>query len=122
MSAPPTANAVAAAAAVRRPKVLVLNPNGIGTLPKRVLLARAVQEGRCDLVILPETHLSSDGEAAELVREWGGRGQPWRGEAFWSHGPRPRFATGRRSRGVGWLVTRCARLRGSSDRRRFGRV
>lgn len=101
----PSTTAASAATASRRPKVLVLNPNGISTPGKRLRLARAVLEGGYDLVILTETHFSSDEEAAELIREWAGRGRPWRGEAFWSHGPRPRAAMGRRSRGVGILLS-----------------
>ena len=102
MSAPRTAAAPAAPRG-RRPKVLVLNPNGIVSRSKRHAVAEAVREGKYDIVILPETHLSTDAEAAELVREWAGRGRPWRGEAFWSHGSRGRI--GRGSCGVGVLLS-----------------
>ena len=102
MSAPRAAAAPAAPRG-RRPKVLVLNPNGVVSRGKQQVLATAVLGGKYDIVILPETHLSNDAEAAALVREWAGRGQPWRGEAFWSHGTRGR--TGRGSCGVGVLLS-----------------
>lgn len=68
------------------PLVLSLNVNGLRSASKRKALFAQLQQGPWQVVLLQETHSSSDDEAAAWAQEGAGPGMPWLGQAYWSHG------------------------------------
>lgn len=80
-------------------RVATVNANGLRRARQRLMpFFEAVISQNYDIVIIQETHCSSDEEAAQWMRITGGPGMHWKGQAFWSHGTSA-------SRGVAILIT-----------------
>jgi exonuclease III len=76
---------------------LVVNVNGLSAPAKRRTLFKRLMQLHADVVVLCETHSTSDEQVQGWVQEGAGPGKPWQGHAFWEHGAD-------RSRGVAVLL------------------
>jgi len=82
-------------------KVIAVNVNGLAAATKRRGSFAFLQEQRCAVALLSETHGISDSQAQSWVQEGAGPGRPWQGAAFWAR----QAAQGQRAAGgVGVLI------------------
>lgn len=81
--------------------VTAVNVNGLSAVMKRRNFFAWLQQQRCGVVLLSETHSTSDSQALTWVQEGAGPGRPWQGAARWSR----QVVRGQRAAGgVGVLV------------------
>ena len=66
-------------------RLLSLNVNGLSGRSKRRTLFAGLARLRHDVVVLQETHLTSDKDGASALRAGAGAGRPWGGRGFWCH-------------------------------------
>lgn len=78
-------------------RVLSCNVNGLRDSRQRIALFERLRAEAADIVVLQETHCSTDEEATQWVQQGAGPGAPWAGHAFWQHG-------NNRQRGVAILL------------------
>ena len=65
-------------------KVMAVNVNGLAAGPKRREFFASLQQQRQAVVLLSETHTTTDSQGQGWVREGAGPGRPWVGAAFFS--------------------------------------
>lgn len=78
-------------------RVLSCNVNGLRDSRQRTAFFERVRAEAADIVVLQETHSSTDQEVTQWVQQGAGPGAPWAGQAFWQHG-------NNRQRGVAILI------------------
>ena len=66
-------------------QVAAVNVNGLTEATKRRTLFTWAQEQHHGIVLLSETHCTSDSQAQQWVQEGAGLGKPWQGASFWCH-------------------------------------
>ena len=82
-------------------KVMAVNVNGLAARSKRRPFFASLQKQRQSVVLLSETHTTSDSQGHSWVQEGAGPGRPWAGAAFFcSRAEQEQRAT----RGVGILI------------------
>lgn len=76
---------------------VVVNVNGLSAPAKRRTLFKRLMQLRVGVVVVCETHSTSDEQVQGWVQDGAGPGRPWQGHAYWAHGAD-------RSRGVAVLL------------------
>ena len=67
-------------------RVLSINVNGLqSSAAKRKAFFQYLRRVQADVVVVQETHCSSDDQATQWVQQGGGPGSVWHGPAFWQH-------------------------------------
>ena len=64
-------------------QVAAVNVNGLTEATKRRTFFTWAQEQHHGIVLLSETHCTSDSQAQQWVQEGAGLGKPWQGASFW---------------------------------------
>lgn len=64
---------------------MAVNVNGLSDSSKRRNFFAWLQQQRHAVVLLAETHSTSDDQAQQWVQEGAGLGRPWQGSAVWCH-------------------------------------
>ncbi len=82
-------------------KAAAVNVNGLAAQSKRREFFASLQEQRCTVTLLAETHCTSDDQARRWVQEGAGPGRPWQGTALWANQAEQ---GGRAAGGVGILL------------------
>ena len=82
-------------------KVMAVNVNGLATRSKRRMFFASLQKQRQAVVLLSETHCTTEQQGLDWVQEGAGPGRPWQGAAFFA----PQADQGGRAAGgVGVLI------------------
>ena len=71
--------------ALRPFKTITVNVNGLSHQGKRRGFFAWLQQQRCDIALLVETHCRSTQQGQKWVQEGAGPGRPWQGHAFFAH-------------------------------------
>ena len=66
-------------------KVVAVNVNGLAAADKRRIFFAWLQQQRYAIVLLSETHSTSDEQGQQWVRQGAGPGRPWQGHAVFAH-------------------------------------
>ena len=64
---------------------MAVNVNGLMDTTKRRSFFAWLQQQGYAIVLLSETHCTSDSQALQWVQEGAGLGRPWQGSGFWCH-------------------------------------
>jgi exonuclease III len=66
-------------------KVVAVNVNGLAAAAKRRTFFAWLPQQRYAIVLLSETHTTSESQGLQWVQEGAGPGRPWQGVAFFGH-------------------------------------